>query len=244
MRVIVWSDDRAGAGLEPQARAEHPEGIASTLAVLLEDELGPRAEITVAGIGDPEQGLGAERLAASEVLLWWGHEAHEQVEDRQVERVRAAVEAGLGFIALHSAHHSKPFRALMGTSCDLRWREGGDHELIWAVDPHHPIAAGVQSPIDLGPHEMYGEPFAIPAPEELVFISSFSGGEVFRSGCCFRRGAGRIFYFGPGHETHPVYRHPGVRRVIANAVGWAASAGRHSPRQSTPGEVDPIWSTR
>jgi trehalose utilization protein len=68
---------------------------------------------------------------------------------------------------------------------------------------------------------MYGEVFDVPAPDELVFVSWFTGGEVFRSGCCYTRGRGRIFYFRPGHETHASYHHPDVRRVIANAVDWA-----------------------
>ena len=68
---------------------------------------------------------------------------------------------------------------------------------------------------------MYGEYFDIPAPDELVFLSTFSGGEVFRSGCCFLRGKGRIFLFSPGHETYPVYHQAEVRRVLANAVRWA-----------------------
>jgi trehalose utilization protein len=138
-----------------------------------------------------------------------------------VERVHGHVLDGLGLVVLHSGHHSRIFRRLMGTSCDLSWRDNGeDDELLWTVDPSHPIAAGVEQPMHLGRHEMYGEPFDIPPPEQLVFISSFTGGEVFRSGCCFKRGAGRIFYFSPGHETYRVYEHPQIRRVIANAVNW------------------------
>jgi trehalose utilization protein len=68
---------------------------------------------------------------------------------------------------------------------------------------------------------MYGEYFDIPAPDELVFLSTFSGGEVFRSGCCWRRGLGKIFYFSPGDQEYPVYHHPEIQRVLANAVQWA-----------------------
>ena len=67
---------------------------------------------------------------------------------------------------------------------------------------------------------MYGEYFDIPQPDELLFISSFSGGEVFRSGCCFRRGQGRIFYFSPGHELYPIYYQPEIQRILANAARW------------------------
>jgi len=177
----------------------------------------------VTGLHEPEDGLPEALLARADALAWWGHDAHEQVSDDTVDRVESAVRAGLGLIALHSAHHSKVFRRMMGTSCDLEWRDdGSDRELIWTVEPDHPIAAGIESPIEVGVHEMYGEPFCIPQPETVVFISSFTGGEVFRSGCCFTRDAGRIFYFGPGHETYPVYENPQIQRVLANAVSWAA----------------------
>jgi trehalose utilization protein len=241
--VLVWSDDALGDALEPAARQLHPEGVAHTVACGLRGELETSgAEIAVAGLHEADQGLSVERLDAADVLVWWGHEAHEDLEDRIAEAVQRAVLDGLGLIALHSAHHSKPFRALMGTSCDLRWREqGDDQELIWTLDRSHPIAAGISNPIELGRHEVYGEPFEIPAPDQLVFLSSFTGGEVFRSGCCFQRGLGRIFYFGPGHETHRVFEHPEVRRVIANAVMWAAPTLRRPPAREDPTESAPIW---
>lgn len=221
MRLIVWSDDRNGTELEPQAAKLHPEGIAATLATGLQAQLGDRAEVTTAGLHEPEQGLGDSALSSADVLVWWAHEAHDQVADATVDRVQRHVLDGLGLVVLHSAHHSKIFKRLTGTSCDLRWREADDQELVWTVDPGHPIAAGIEQPIRLARHEMYGEPFAIPAPDRLVFVSWFSGGEVFRSGCCFERGSGRIFYFSPGHESDPVYEHPQIRRVLANAATWA-----------------------
>src|SRR6185503_4900387 len=107
---------------------------------------------------------------------------------------------GMGLVVLHSGHFSKPFIRLMGTSCSLRWRESADRELVWTVHPSHPIAAGIPAVIPLAEHEMYGEFFDIPVPDELIFVSSFSGGEVFRSGCTFRRGHGKIFYFSPGDQ--------------------------------------------
>jgi len=130
----------------------------------------------------------------------------------------------MGLVVLHSGHFSKIFKALMGTSCDLKWREAEEQEIIWNVNPSHPIAEGIGEKIILDHEEMYGEYFDIPTPDEIVFISNFEGGEVFRSGCTFRRGRGKIFYFRPGHETHPTYFHPGVLRVIANGVKWAAPA--------------------
>ena len=112
----------------------------------------------------------------------------------------------------------------MGTTCDLRWREIGEKERIWVVEPNHPIAAGLPPHFEIPHTEMYGERFDIPAPDALVFVSWFQGGDVFRSGCCFNRGIGRIFYFRPGHETFPIYHQPEVQRVIANACRWAAPA--------------------
>ena len=165
--------------------------------------------------------MSGKRLAATDVLLWWGHTAHEEVSDEVVERIQRHVLEGMGIIVLHSGHHSKIFRRLMGTTCSLRWRNDNDRELVWTVDPRHPIAEGVPQPLIIPGQEMYGEYFDIPEPDELVFISSFSGGEVFRSGITYRRGHGRVFYFSPGDEIFPVYHHPDVQRVIANGVRWA-----------------------
>ncbi|MDQ6673443.1 MAG: ThuA domain-containing protein, partial [Chloroflexota bacterium] len=173
----------------------------------------------------PQHGLTDAVLADTDVLTWWGHIAHAEVDDSVVERVHERVLLGMGLIVLHSGHHSKIFTRLMGTTCSLRWREAGERELVWNVAPGHPITRGLPEVFAIAEQEMYGEFFDIPQPDELVFISSFAGGEVFRSGCCFRRGQGRIFYFSPGHEDHPVYHQAEVRRVIANAVNWAAQPG-------------------
>jgi trehalose utilization protein len=159
--------------------------------------------------------------------------AHDEVADEVVARVRERVLSGMGLLVLHSAHYSKIFKSLMGTTCSLRWREADDRELMWTVNPGHPIAAGVPHPIVIPNGEMYGEYFDIPRPDELVFVSSYTGGEVFRSGCCFTRGYGRIFYFSPGHETYPIYDQPEVRRVLANAVQWAHAGRRGNTLPST-----------
>jgi trehalose utilization protein len=118
----------------------------------------------------------------------------------------------------------------------LRWREANELERIWIVNPSHPIAAGLPvnaeadaEHFELPQTEMYGEFFDIPQPDELVFISWFEGGEVFRSGCTFQRGAGRIFYFRPGHETYPIYYDLNVKRVLANSVLWAAHQDNDAP---------------
>jgi trehalose utilization protein len=215
-RVTVWNEHRNELRDE-RAGAIYPEGIHAVIAGALREH---GLETATATLQDPGHGL--EGLDVTDVLVWWGHSAHDDVPDEAAERVQRRVWAGMGLVVLHSAHLSKPFVRLMGTSCHLRWREADDREIVWTVAPGHPIAAGLPSPFVIPAQEMYGELFDIPAPDELVFVSSFSGGEVFRSGCCFRRGRGRIFYFGPGHETYPVYRQAEVQRVIANAVRWAA----------------------
>ena len=178
--------------------------------------------VRVATLDQPEHGLTDDVLADTDVLTWWGHAAHDTVADSVVDRVHARVLDGMGIVVLHSGHYSKIFKRLMGTTCSLIWRSdpGGEREMIWTVNPAHPIAAGVPQPIVIPHQEMYGEFFDIPPPDELVFISSFEGGEVFRGGCCYTRGAGRVFYFSPGDQEYPVYHQVEVQRVIANAVAW------------------------
>ena len=128
----------------------------------------------------------------------------------------------MGLIVLHSGHASKIFQKLCGTDSGcLKWREDGEKEILWAVDPGHPIVAGLEEKIIIPQEEMYGEHFNIPQPDEQVFISWFEGGEVFRSGCCWHRGKGKVFYFRPGHEAFPVYYQPEIQKVIINAVKWA-----------------------
>lgn len=221
-RVTVWNEYRHERE-NPRVGAIYPEGIHSTIAAALSAHAMP---VRTATLDEPEHGLGEAVLDETDVLVWWGHRAHHEVADAIVERVQQRVLAGMGLVVLHSGHFSKIFRRLMGTSCDLKWREGDDSELLWVVAPGHPIAAGIGEKIVIEREEMYGEHFDIPPPETLVFVSWFSGGEVFRSGACYTRGAGRIFYFRPGHETHPTYHHPDVQRVIANGVRWAAPSYR------------------
>lgn len=233
LRVTVWNEFRHERANEA-VRAHYPAGIHAVLAGALR---AAGHEVRAATLDEPEHGLPEPVLAATDVLLWWGHKAHAEVADAVVDRVQARVLAGMGLVALHSAHFSKIFKRLMGTSCDLKWRVAGERERLWVVAPGHPIAAGLPERIELEPEEMYGEPFDVPPPEELVFVSWFQGGEVFRSGCCYRRGQGRVFYFRPGHETYPTYHHPLVQRAIQNAVAWAAPASGSTP---TRGRCDPL----
>jgi trehalose utilization protein len=223
-RVTVWSEFRQERS-EDAVRAVYPDGIHAAIADGLR-EAG--FDVRTATLDDPDQGLGDALLAGTDVLTWWGHAAHAEVEDAVVERVQRRVLDGMGLIVLHSGHHSRIFRRLMGTSCDLKWREADERERVWVVDPAHPIAEGLGDSFLIPQEEMYGEHFDVPAPDRLVLVSWFQGGEVFRSGCCYERGRGRIFYFRPGHETYPTYFQPEVRRVIANAARWAAGpTGAH-----------------
>lgn len=198
-------------------KAVYPEGIHMALKNQLEDEFDIRT-VTLDTVNE----LTEELLNDTDVLIWWGHVQHDLVPDEVVSRVHRAVLDGMGAIFLHSGHHSKPFRSLMGTSCNLTWREDGDSELVWNIKPAHPITQGIGRFIKLEHEETYGEPFAIPEPDEVIFIGSYEGGEVFRSGCCYKRENGKIFYFQPGHETFPTFYNEDVVRVIRNAIRWAA----------------------
>ncbi|MGI8825705.1 MAG: ThuA domain-containing protein [Chloroflexota bacterium] len=229
IRVTVWGENLHEHRSE-RVRAIYPLGMHETIAAGIRDELGDGVVVGTATLDQTEHGLTEDALGNTDVLTWWGHLGHEQVSDAAVTRVHEHVLSGMGLIVLHSGHESKLFRRLMGTTCSLRWREAVDREVIWKVNPAHPIAEGVPDALVIPRHEMYGEYFDIPQPEELVFISSFSGGEVFRSGCCFIRGTGHIFYFSPGHETYPIYHQPEVRRVIANAIRWVYRPERERRR--------------
>ena len=222
IRVTVWGEYRHELR-DDNVAAIYPDGMHNTIADGIRETLGERAVVRTATLDEPEHGLTEEILAKTDVLTWWGHMAHGEVSDDVVERVHRHVLSGMGLLVLHSGHWSKIFQKLMGTTCTLRWRSELDRELVWTVNPTHPIARGIPHPIEIPAQEMYGEFFDIPAPDELVFVSSFTGGEVFRSGCTFRRGHGKIFFFSPGDQDYPVYHHPDVRRVISNGVEWAVS---------------------
>ncbi|MDR1280676.1 MAG: ThuA domain-containing protein [Opitutaceae bacterium] len=218
IRVTVWGEYRHEKK-NPKVSAIYPQGMHEAIAAPLRSQ--PGIEARTATLDEPEHGLTQEVLAATDVLVWWGHMAHGDVQDEIVKRVQKRVLEGMGLIVLHSGHYSKIFKALMGATCSLKWRESTDKERLWTINPAHPIAAGLPEHFELPAEEMYGEPFGIPTPDELVFISWFTGGEVFRSGATWQRGNGRVFYFRPGHETYPTYHDINVQKVIANAVRWA-----------------------
>jgi trehalose utilization protein len=221
IKVTVWNEFRHEKA-DPKVKEVYPDGIHQAIAAFLRAQ---GYDVKTATLDEPEHGLTEAVLADTDVLMWWGHMAHREVKDEIVERVYARVMSGMGLIVLHSAHFSKIFRKLMGSTCDLKWREIGEKERVYVIEPGHPIAAGLGEYFEVPHAEMYGERFDIPAPDTLVFVSWFAGGNVFRSGCCYHRGAGRIFYFRPGHESFPVFYQPEVQKALTNAVQWAAPVG-------------------
>jgi len=235
MRVLVWNEFRHEK-TKPEVAKVYPDGIHGAIAGFLQSE---QVEVRTATLDAEEHGLTEEVLERTDVLLWWGHVAHDEVQDEIIARVHKRVLEGMGLIVLHSGHFSKIFKRLMGTTCDLKWRVADERERLWVVDPSHPIVDGIGEYIELEKEEMYGEHFDIPAPDQLIFVSWFEGGEIFRSGCTYQRGKGRIFYFRPGHETYPTYHNPEIQRVIKNAVDWvkpefgiATNYGKAEPLES------------
>lgn len=225
MKVTVWNENRH-ENKNPVVRDIYPKGIHGAISSFLKEA---NHEVTTATLDEPEHGLTNDVLLNTDVLIWWGHMAHEEVADEVVEKVKQRVLDGMGLIVLHSGHFSKIFKQLMGTSCDLKWREADEKERLWVVEPSHPIMEGIGQYIELEKEEMYGEHFDIPTPDELIMMSWFEGGEVFRSACTYRRGQGKVFYFRPGHETYPTYYHEEIQQVIKNGVKWAAPSTRSKP---------------
>ncbi len=218
IKALVWGEN-VHEQTNKVVAENYPDGMHERIAQALREDSA--IDATTATLQQPEHGLTKDRLAETDVLLWWGHAAHKDVADEVAERVVERVWQGMGLIVLHSGHFSKVFKRLMGTSCALSWREAGERERLWVTNPGHPIAEGLPAHFELENEEMYGEPFGIPEPLETVFLSWFQGGEVFRSGVTYRRGRGNIFYFRPGHETYPTYHQPIIGKVLRNAVKWA-----------------------
>ena len=227
IRVTVWHECRHEKS-HAEVKKVYPDGMHTVMAAAIKEHLGDNVVIKTALLDDPNHGITDELLANTDVMTWWGHMAHDEVDDAIAEKVCKRVREGMGIVFLHSAHYSKPFTKLMGTGCGLKWREAAELERIWIVNPAHEIADGLGEYFEVPHEEMYGELFDIPTPDELVMISWFEGGEVFRSCCTWTRGKGKVVYFRPGHETFPAYYQAEVRRVMANAVKWAA------PRSSSP----------
>ena len=240
LRVTVWGENVHEK--KHKAVAElYPKGMHACIADALNTD--PDISARCATLDMPEHGLTEAVLAQTDVLTWWGHAAHDQVKDEIVDRVQRRVLEGMGLIVLHSGHHSKIFKRLMGHNCDLVWREAGEKERLWVTNPGHAIAQGLPAWFDIEHEEMYGEPFGIPNPDEVVFLSWFAGGEVFRSGVTYRRGAGKVFYFRPGHETYPTYHQPLVQQVLRNAAKWARPEGQFAwgaPNRPIEASLEPL----
>jgi trehalose utilization protein len=230
IRVTVWNEYRHEKK-SPEIAALYPQGIHGTIAAFLNARPGIAAG--TATLDEPEHGLTDEVLENTDVLIWWGHMAHGDVQDEIVDKVQKRILNGMGLIVLHSGHFSKIFKRMMGTACSLKWREIGEKNRLWVTFPGHPIVEGLGEHFEIPHTEMYGEFFDIPQPDELIFISWFQGGEVFRSGCAYYRGRGKVFYFQPGHETFPIYDQQEVQLVISNAVRWAAPVSVQGYREMT-----------
>jgi trehalose utilization protein len=241
LSVLIW--DEASPHVP---RAIYPEGLNGAIAMGLTELGGELIAAKTANLDDAAQGISDEALAETDVILWWGHARHAEVADETAIKVIEAIKQGVGFIALHSAHYSKVFRGLLHCTGDLKggWRETinpADHEEITVCAPKHPIAQGIEDFV-LPTEEMYGAPFDVPPYEVLVFQSHFPlGGEYFPSFCTTvglginplftsggnnsggqGKGAGRVFYFRPGHESYPTYFDANVKKILYNAVQWAA----------------------
>ncbi|MFA9478409.1 ThuA domain-containing protein [Phycisphaerales bacterium AB-hyl4] len=227
IRVTVWHEHVHEKKNKVVADL-YPDGMHAVMKAGIEEYLGSQVKVGTALLEQPEHGLTQEVLDNTDVLTWWGHRAHNEVDDEIVDRVYKRVLEGMGLIVLHSGHYAKIFKKLMGTGCGLKWREAAEKERLWVVNPGHPIVDGLDEYFELEHTEMYGELFDIPTPDELIFISWFEGGEVFRSGCTWTRGKGKVFYFRPGHETFPIYYDKNVRKVLANGVKYVA------PRTGSP----------
>ncbi|WP_025689038.1 ThuA domain-containing protein [Paenibacillus zanthoxyli] len=236
VKVTVWNEYRHERN-DDKIAAVYPEGIHGQIASFLK-EAG--LDVRTATLDEPEHGLTEEVLNNTDVLVWWGHIAHKEVSDEIVDRVHQRVLQGMGLVVLHSGHMSKIFMKLMGTSCDLKWREAGEKERLWVMNPSHPIAEGIGEYIELEHEEMYGTHFDVPAPDELIFVGWFEGGNVFPSGSTYRRGNGKIFYFQPGHESYPTYYHPEIQKVIINGVNWCEPTKRAYPVYGRSQELEMI----
>jgi len=238
INVTVWNECRHEVE-DLDVQEVYPETIGGCIVNMLKP-FG--FNLTLVTLDDEHQGLSNELIEQTDVLIWWGHRYHDELDDALIDKLHQRVLKGMGLIVLHSGHHAKLFKKLMGTSCNLSWREaeGGEREKLWCLKPSHPIAEGIPPYIELPQSEMYGEPFDIPDPDELIFNSWYQGGDVLRSGCTFTRGRGKIFFFSPGHETFPIFRNQHIMRIIANAICWANQAHQSGWNFDNWGRPEPL----
>jgi trehalose utilization protein len=234
IRVTIWNEFRHEQ-IDEEVRKIYPQGIHAAIGKFLARD--GRFRIRTATLDEVENGLPRQLLDETDVLFWWGHKAHNELADEIAHRVQERVLEGMGFIGLHSAHFSKPFKLLMGTHCSLKWRRVGEKERVWNIAPSHPITAGIGDYFEIPHSEMYSERFDIPEPDQVIFMSWYAGGEVFRSGCVWNRGNGKVFYLSPGDEMYPIYYDKNIQQILSNAASWAAATIRIP--FSCP-KVDPI----
>ena len=237
IRVTIWNEFRHEK-INPVVRDIYPEGIHEAIRGAFPDD--GKYSIRIATLDEPGCGLSEEILEDTEVLIWWGHKAHKEVPDEVADMVVRYVQAGMGFVALHSTHESKPFMRLMGTTCSLKWRKSGVKERLWNICPNHPVMRGIGEYFELEHVEMYSERFDIPKPDDVLMISWYPSGEVFRSVCTWTRGYGKIVHIKPGHETFPIYYDENVRKLIRNAVDWCAPAIRSFPKSINVKPIEPV----
>jgi len=226
-QVVVWSEGTAN--VDPASKGVYPDDINTAIAEGLKPLAANGWEIVKASLNDPDQGLSDARLDRTDVLIWWGHKKHGEVKDELVSKIVSRVKAGhMGFIGTHSAHFSKPLKALLGTPCSwAEYKADGTSAEIIVKEPNHPICKGVKD-FKLPKIERYGEPFAVPTPEAVpldgLYTRPDGQTQPGRMGLCWTIGKGKVFYFTPGHETYNDYYRPEVRRIFVNAVEWAAPA--------------------
>ena len=219
--VVVWSEGTA-------PKYVYPNDINGAIVDGLKAAL-PDWEVIRASLGDPDQGLPADLLARTDVLIWWGHQRHGDVKDELVAKIDKRVrDEGMGFISLHSSHFAKPNKVLMASPCTWGAYVGDSTTLKVTVSaPQHPIAAGVGE-FTIAHHERYSDPYAVPPAQTIVFegVATLKDGttDASKQGFCWEIGKGRMFYFQAGHETDPVFMDANIRRLMANAVRWAAPA--------------------
>ncbi len=244
-KIIIWNENIHERENE-EIKKIYPNGIHNCIKDFLSND--SNLQIETATLDQDQNGLTTESLKSCSVLIWWGHKAHGKVSDSTVDIVQRRVLEGMGLIVLHSGHHSKIFKRLMGTNCNLTWREYGEKERLWICNPAHPICEDLDPYFELEMEEMYGEPFQVPSPDETLFTSWFEGGETFRSGLLYKRGNGQIFYFRPGHEAYPTYHNKNIQKVIKNAVHFVKSKNQHiwedihypTPKSNRPKPLEEI----
>ena len=100
IRVTVWNEGVHEAE-SPEIAAVYPNGIHGQIKSFLDTQ--EDIEVRTATLNDPDCGLPPEVLENTDVLIWLGHKAHDEVPEEVVERVHDRVLPGIGVRALHYA---------------------------------------------------------------------------------------------------------------------------------------------